>query len=82
MACGVVAILPFLAITPYKFRSAERRMHENSHSLRVYADLFNAIMELNLAGDDPFKKDIAKKSFAPTLHRPSTVSTLLVAPVC
>ncbi len=32
-----------------------------THKLRVYTDLLNAITELNLAGGDPYKMDIAKK---------------------
>ncbi|PKL69569.1 MAG: hypothetical protein CVV30_08430 [Methanomicrobiales archaeon HGW-Methanomicrobiales-1] len=69
VACGVLAIVLILAITLYKLRSADRRMHENSHKLRVYTDLLNAITELDLAGGDPYKKDIAKKSLALTLNR-------------
>jgi hypothetical protein len=66
---GVVAVVLILALTFYKLRASERRMHENSHKLKVYTDLLNAITELNLAGGDPYKMDIAKKSLALTLNR-------------
>jgi len=69
VAGGVVAIVLILAITFSKLWNAERRMHENSHKLKVYTDLLNAITELNLAGGDPYKMDIAKKSLAMTLNR-------------
>ena len=68
VVCGVVAVVLILAITLYKLHSAERKAHENSHKLRVYTDLLNAITELNLAGDDAYKKDIAEKSLALTLN--------------
>ena len=69
VACGVVAIVLILAITLYKLRTAERMMVENTHKLRVYTDLLNAITELNLSIGDPYKMDIAKKSLAMTLNR-------------
>ena len=75
IAAGVVAIVLILAITFYKLRTAERRMHENTHKLRVYTDLLNAITELNLAGGDPYKMDIAKKSLAMTLNRLNLVGS-------
>jgi len=75
IAAGVVAIVLILAITFYKLRTAERRMHENTHKLRVYTDLLNAITELNLAGGDLYKMDIAKKSLAMTLNRLNLVGS-------
>jgi len=69
VTCGVVAIVVVMAITLLKLRSAERRMHESSHKLKVYNDLLNAITELNLASGDPYKLDIAKKNLAMTLNR-------------
>jgi hypothetical protein len=69
VTCGVVAIVVVMAVTLLKLRSAERRMHESSHKLKVYNDLLNAITELNLASGDPYKMDIAKKNLAMTLNR-------------
>jgi len=69
VTCGVVAVILVVAATLLKLRSAERRMHESTHKLKVYTDLLNAITELNLAGGDPYKMDIAKKNLALTLNR-------------
>jgi hypothetical protein len=66
---GVVAVVIVLAIAFLKLREAERRSHESTHKLRVYTDLLNAITDLNLAGGDPYKMDIAKKNLALTLNR-------------
>jgi hypothetical protein len=75
VSCGVVAIVLILAITFYKLRTAERRSHENTLKLRVYTDLLNAITELNLAGGDSYKMDIAKKNLAMTLNRLNLVGS-------
>jgi hypothetical protein len=69
IAVGVVAIVLILALTLYKLKTAERRANENTHKLRVYTDLLNAITELNLSGGDLYKMDIAKKNLAMTLNR-------------
>src|SRR5208337_1853321 len=74
-ACCAVAVVIVIAIALLKLRSAERRMHESTHKLRVYTDLLNAITELNLAGGDPYKMDIAKKNLALTLNRLNLVGS-------
>ena len=72
---GVVAIIVIITVALLKLRNAERRMHENSYKLKVYTDLLNAITELNLAGGDPYKMDIAKKNLAITLNRLNLVGS-------
>ena len=72
---GVVAIIFVVMVAFLKLRSAERRMHESSFKLKVYTDLLNAITELNLAGGDPYKLDIAKKNLAITLNRLNLVGS-------
>jgi len=57
-------------------RRAEMRMQENTHRLRVYTDLLNAITDLNLSGGDPYKMDIAKKNLALTLNRLNLVGSI------
>jgi cytochrome c-type biogenesis protein CcmH/NrfG len=54
---GVVVIIVIMTATLLKLRSAERRMYESSHKLKVYTDLLNAITELNLASGDLYKMD-------------------------
>ncbi|MFA4877098.1 MAG: hypothetical protein WC586_06760 [Methanoregula sp.] len=75
VTCGVVVVILIVAVTLLKLRAAERRMHENTHKLKVYSDLLNAITELNLAGGDPYKMDIAKKNLALTLNRLNLVGS-------
>jgi len=73
---GVVVVIIVAAVALLQLRGAERRMHENTYRLRVYTDLLNAITELNLSGDDPYKKDIAKKNLAITLNRLNLVGSI------
>jgi hypothetical protein len=69
VAAAVVAVVLVIALALLKLREAERKSHESSHKLKVYTDLLNAITELNLAGGDLYKMDIAKKNLAMTLNR-------------
>ena len=66
---GVVVIVIAVLAALLHLRNAERRVQENTHKLRVYTDLLNAITELNLAGGDPYKTDVAKKNLALALNR-------------
>jgi len=75
VVCGVVVIIVVAAVALLQLRRSERRMHENTHKLRVYTDLLNAITELNLAGGDPYRMDIAKKHLALTLNRLNLVGS-------
>jgi len=72
---GVVAIIMVVAASFLKLKASERRMHESTHKLRVYTDLLNAITELNLAGGDAYKMDIAKRNLALTLNRLNLVGS-------
>ncbi len=72
---GIVAVVAVFAISVLYLRRVEHRMHENTHKLRVYSDLLNAITELNLAGGDPYKMDIAKKNLALTINRLNLVGS-------
>jgi hypothetical protein len=76
VTCGVVVVIIVAAIAVLQLRGAERRMHENTHKLRVYTDLLNAITELNLSGGDAYKTDIAKKNLAMTLNRLNLVGSI------
>ncbi len=72
---GVVLVIAVFAVSVLYLRRAEHRMHENTHKLRVYADLLNAITELNLAGGDTYKMDVAKKNLALTINRLNLVGS-------
>ena len=75
ITAGLVAVIIILAAVLWKLRSAEAKMHDSTHKLKVYTDLLNAITELNLAGGDPYKMDIAKKNLALTLNRLNLVGS-------
>lgn len=75
VTCGVVVVILIIVVAVLQLRGSERRMHENTHKLRVYTDLLNAITELNLSGGDPYKKEIAKKNLAMTLNRLNLVGS-------
>lgn len=76
VTCAVVIIIIVAAVTLLQLRGADRRMHENNYKLRIYSDLLNAITDLNLAGGDSYKMDIAKKNLALTLNRLNLVGSI------
>ena len=75
ITCGVIIVIAVLAVTFLRLRSAERGMHESSYKLRVYTELLNAVTEINLAGSDSYKMDIAKKNLALTLNRLNLIAS-------
>ncbi|MFZ1898246.1 hypothetical protein [Methanoregula sp.] len=75
ITCGVIIVIVVLAVTFLRLRSAERRMHESGYKLRAYTDLLNAVTEINLAGNDSYKMDIAKKNLALTLNRLNLIAS-------
>ena len=72
---GVVIVVIAFCITLASIRRQERRMAEGRHKLQVYGDLLNAVTDLNLAGDDLYKLDQAKKSLAMTVNRLNLVAS-------
>ena len=76
VTCGVVVVIIVAAVALLQLRRAERQMHENTHKLRVYTDLLNAITDLNLSTGDSYKMDIAKKNLAMTLNRLNLVGSI------
>jgi hypothetical protein len=76
VTCGVIVVIIVAAVTLLQLRRAERLMHENTHKLRVYTDLLNAITDLNLSTGDSYKMDIAKKNLAMTLNRLNLVGSI------
>jgi hypothetical protein len=72
---GLVLVIIILAAVLWKLRGAERTMHDSTTKLKVYTDLLNAITELNLAGGDLYKMDVAKKNLAMTLNRLNLVGS-------
>jgi hypothetical protein len=72
---GVVVIVCALCLTLLHIRKKERLTAEGRYRLQVYSDLLNAVTELNLAGDDLYKLDQAKKSLALTVNRLNLVAS-------
>ncbi len=66
---GVIVITLVLCAAAFIIRNQERRLYEGRIRLKVYSDLLHAITELNLAGNDPYKIDAAKRSIAHTVNR-------------
>ena len=75
VTAGVVIVVVVVSFTVLNLRSAERRMHESTYKLKAYTDLLNAITEINLAGTDTYKLDIAKKSLALTVNRLNLIAS-------
>ena len=75
VTAGVVIVVVVVAVTVIRLREAERRMHDSTHKLKVYTDLLNAVTEINLAGTDTYKLDIAKKSLALTVNRLNLIAS-------
>ncbi|MFA5222275.1 MAG: hypothetical protein WC391_08325, partial [Methanoregula sp.] len=73
--CGVVIVVLIVAVSLLRLRSTERRMHESTYKLKAYTDLLNSITEINLAGTDTYKLDIAKKSLALTVNRLNLIAS-------
>ena len=71
----MIVICAVFAYCFLKLRANERKMQEGSYKLRAYTDLLNAVTEINLAGGDSYKLEIAKKNLALTLNRLNLVAS-------
>lgn len=75
VTAGVVIVVIAVTVTVIRLREAERRMHDSTYKLKVYTDLLNAVTEMNLAGSDAYKLDIAKKNLALTVNRLNLIAS-------
>jgi hypothetical protein len=75
VTCGVIVVICAFCITLIVIRNQEQRGIENRYKMRIYSDLLHAVTELNLAGDDPYKLDIAKRNLAYTVNRLNLVGS-------
>jgi hypothetical protein len=55
-------------------RRQEQQMFDSRYKMQVYSELLHAVTELNLAGSDSYKLDIAKKNLAYTVNRLNLVA--------
>ncbi len=72
---GVVVLVCVFCLTLVTLRKQERRMFEGRYKMQVYSDLLHAVTELNLAGEDSYKLDRAKKNLAYTVNRLNLVAS-------
>ncbi len=71
---GVIIIVAALCLTYILTQGRELTLVRNRYKLKVYEELFHAITELNVAGDDGYKLDRAKMHLAYTLNRLNIVA--------
>ncbi|MGD1005035.1 MAG: hypothetical protein ABR887_06380 [Methanoregulaceae archaeon] len=75
VTCGVIVIVCAFCITLIIIRRIEQRLSEGRYKMQVYSDLLHAVTELNLADNDQYKLDIAKKKLAYTVNRLNLVGS-------
>lgn len=78
VTCGVIVVVCAFCVTLIVIRRHERRLIESRYKMRIYSELLHAVTELNLAGNDPYKLDIAKKNLAYSVNRLNLVASARV----
>jgi len=78
VACGVIVVVTVFCYTLIVIRKHERNLVESRYKMQIYSDLLHAVTELNLAGNDSYKLDIAKKDLAYTVNRLNLVASARV----
>ena len=74
VAVGVVIVL--IVWTAFvSFRRHDRNLSDSRYKLQVYSELLHAVTELNLAGDDLYKLEQAKKHLAFTVNRLNLIAS-------
>lgn len=72
---GVIVVIAALCLTYLYAESRELRLVRSRYRLKVYEELFHAITDMNVAGTDGYKLDLAKKRLAFTLNRLNLVAS-------
>lgn len=72
---GVIVVVAALCLTYLYAESRELRLVRSRYRLKVYEELFHAITDMNVAGTDGYKLDLAKKRLAFTLNRLNLVAS-------
>jgi len=78
VTCGVIVVVAVFCYTLIVIRKHERRLVESRYKMQIYSDLLHAVTELNLAGNDSYKLDIAKKGLAYTVNRLNLIASARV----
>lgn len=71
---GVVAVACVVCGAYVYSEEKARQLLQNRVKLRAYENLLQAVMEINVAGDDPYALGQAKRRMATTLHRINLVA--------
>ncbi|MDD1708938.1 MAG: hypothetical protein LUQ33_07195 [Methanoregulaceae archaeon] len=72
---GVIVVVIALCLTYLYAESRELRLVRSRYRLKVYEELFHAVTDLNVAGADGYKLDMAKRRLAHTLNRLNLVAS-------
>jgi hypothetical protein len=75
VACIVIVVVAMLFLALIIIQKQERRATESKYKMLVYSELLHAVTELNLAGADQYKIDIAKKNLAYSVNRLNLVAS-------
>jgi len=72
---GVIVVVAALCLTYLYAESRELRLVRSRYRLKVYEELFHAMTDMNVAGTDGYKLELAKKRLAFTLNRLNLVAS-------
>jgi hypothetical protein len=72
---NVIVVVAGLCLALIIIQRQERRVIESKYKMLVYSELLHAVTELNLAGTDQYKIDIAKKKLAYSVNRLNLIAS-------
>lgn len=75
VTCGVVVVVVAFCLTLIIIRREQRHLIESKYKMLVYSELLHAVTELNLAIDDQYKIDRAKKNLAYSVNRLNLIAS-------
>lgn len=75
VTCIVIVVISGLCLALLIIQRQERHVIESKYKMLVYSELLHAVTELNLAGNDQYKIDIAKKNLAYSVNRLNLIAS-------
>ena len=75
VTCGVIVVVVAFCLTLIIIRREQRHLIESKYKMLVYSELLHAVTELNLAIDDQYKIDRAKKNLAYSVNRLNLIAS-------
>lgn len=73
--CGIIVVVVAVCLTLIIIRREQRHLIESKYKMLVYSELLHAVTELNLAIDDQYKIDRAKKNLAYSVNRLNLIAS-------